>query len=280
MIFTILFIILTTAFAQQEGTYNRFRHLRDEFIAVGKDLFDSYKDTDCEEARTDINISKTIFYSDTSSVESKRDVMRWLGHTNCQEVIDFYINILNNDPNKEIRSDAVLYLGWLRAKSSIPHLLETAKKGNDLAFVVEIAGTLCVMEEYDLAASILDRVCFNEDGTVKRMCIEVYEYAGREELTRNFWLLEWEKDNDEDRKFGIALKLVEHGIHDFTFPVIKEALLGTDRWKRYSALTKLGAIATDEALELIQGCMNDADIVIANRAKSVITSLKEGRRYK
>jgi len=280
MIFTILFIILTTAFAQQEGTYNRFRHLRDEFIAVGKDLFDSYKDTDCEEARTDINISKTIFYSDTSSVESKRDVMRWLGHTNCQEVIDFYINILNNDPNKEIRSDAVLYLGWLRAKSSIPHLLETAKKGNDLAFVVEIAGTLCVMEEYDMAASILDKVCFNEDGSVKKYCIGTYEYAGREKLARNFWLLEWEKDNDEDSKFGIALQLVKNGIYDITFPIIKETVLGIDRNKRKAALTALGAIATEEALELIENCMNDEDFMIASDAKFIMDCLKEGRRYK
>ena len=135
------------------------------------------------------------------------------------------------------------------------------------------------MEEFELAASILDRVCFNEDGSVNKVCIAAYEYAGRDELVRNFWLSEWKKDPDEESKFGIALKLTEYGIYDIPFSILKETLQGTDTYRRYSAIHGLAAIATEEALELIQNCMNDMDIVVANYAKFVITCLKEGRDY-
>ena len=281
MIFTMLFILLMTGFSQQEGDYNRFRHSREEYIQTGRDIFDSYKYIDCneKEIKTDIGINISIFYSDTSSIESKREAMQDLGHTNCEEVIDFYIDVLNNDTSREIRKDALLYLGWLRAKSSIPFLLGATKNNNDLAFVNKIAITLCVMEEFDMAASILDEVCFNEDGSVNRDCIIAYEYAGKTELARNFWLSEWDKHDDDESTFYIALKLTEYGVYDISFPVIKENLLyNTDKWRRHSALSGLAAIATEEALELIQNCTNDNDFVVADYAKFIIAELKKGRR--
>lgn len=270
--------------AQFEIKYNRFRHSREEYIIITKHIFDSYNniEIDCNEKNTstDINTSKSIYYSDTASIELKREALQMLSHTNCQGVIDFFVDILKNGANKDLRFDAVQGLGSLRAKSSIPFLLEVAKKENDLYFVNRIAKTLCAMEEFDLAASVLDRVCFNEDGSVvSEICISTYGYAGRDELVKNFWLSEWEKDNDEGRKLIIALKLTEYGIYDITFPVIKEAVQGTDTYKRHSAICGLAAIATEEALELIQNCMNDKDVVVANYAKFVIECLKEGRDY-
>jgi HEAT repeat protein len=283
MIITMLFILVISVFPQEEGKYNRFRHSREEYIEIGRDLAESYnKNIDCDdkEIKTDIIEYKSIFYSDTSSFESKREAMHSLGHTNCPDVIDFYVDILNNDTSMVMRNDALLYLGWLRAKSSIPHLLEAAKQNNGISFVIRIATTLNVIGEFDKAASVLDRVCFNEEGSVISDCIEAYAFAGRNEIVKNYWMSEWEKDNDDERKFHIALHLTKCGIYDITFPIIKEALLSTDRYKRHSALNGLGAIATDEALELIKTCMNDNDIMIANYAKNIITSLKEGRRYK
>ena len=280
-------LIIMSAFivvnAQFEIKYNRFRHSREEHIIIAKDLLNSYRniEIDCNEKdiKTSTNTRKSIYYSDTASIESKRDALRELVYTNCQDIIDFYVSILNNDSNKEMRCDAILYLGWLWAKSSIPYLLEVAKKEKDVYFVNEIARTLCAMEEFDLAASILDKVCFNEDGGINKDCIAAYEYAGRNELARSFWLSEWAKDNEKDRNFGIALKLTEHGVYDISFPIIKEVAQGTDTYKRKSAIHGLAAIATEEALELIQNCMNDKDIVIANYAKFVITSLQEGGSY-
>jgi len=282
--FTMLFILLMPAFAQEEGVYNRFRHSRDEYIEIGRDLAKDYnRDIDCndKEIRTDIIEYKSIFHSDTSSIKSKRDALHGLVYTNCQEVINFYVGLIKNDLNQEIRKDALLYLGWLRAKSSIPSLVEVAGKENNLAFIVEIAVTLCVMEEFELAASILDRVCFNEDNSVKRICIGGYAYAGRDELVKNYYLSEWEKDIDEEQQFSIALKLTEYGVYDITFPIIKETLINsTHTYKRHSAISGLAAIATEEAIELIQNCTNDNDIVVANFAKFVMECLKEGRRYK
>jgi HEAT repeat protein len=284
MIFTMLLIILIPAFTQEEGTYNRFRHSREEYIAVGRDLGKSNNmDIDCndEEVRADINESKSIFYSDTSSVEEKSDALWNLGHIKCQEVIDFYEDIIKNNPNQKMRKDALLYLGWLRATSGIPFLLEVAKKENNLFFVIEIAATLCVMEEFELAALILDKVCFDGKGKVKEECIGAYAFAGRNELVKNYFLSEWEKDNDEETKFRIALILTKYGIYDITFPIIKETLINsTHTYKRHSAISGLAAIATEEAIELIQNCINDNDIVVANYAKFVMLCLKEGRRYK
>jgi len=282
MIFTILFILLINGFSQEEGKYNRFRHSREEYIEIGRDMFDSYKDIDCDdiEVRVSKNLDISTYYSDTSSFESKREAMHSLGHTNCPEVIDFYVDILNNDTSTVMRNDALLYLGWLRAKSSIPSLLEAAKQNNDISFVNRIAITLCVMEEFDRAASILDKVCFNGDGSVAKECIIAYAYAGRDELVKNYYLSEWEKNNNEDSKFHIALKLTEYGVYDITFSVIKEALNSTHTYKRVSALYGLAAIATEEALELIHICTSDKDIVVSNTSKSILTSLKEERRYK
>jgi len=282
MILAILLILIINGFAQEEGVYNRFRHSREEYIAVMRDLAnDNVRNIDCndERERTEINMCKTVFYSDTSSFESKRETIQILRPTNCQEVIDFYIDILKNETDTRIRHNVLECLGWTRAKSSIPFLLEVANKENDLAFVKNIARVLCVMEEFDKASFILDRLCFNEDGSVNKDCIETYAFTGKDELVKNYYLSEWEKDNDEDNKFRIALRLTEYGIYDITFSIIKENLLGTDRWKRYSALAGLGAIATEEALELIENCMDDDDIVIANYAKFVLLCLKEGRRY-
>jgi len=283
MLSLILASICLTSIAQFEIKYNRFRHSIEERIIIARDLLSSYRDTeiDCntKDVKTDTDMSKSIYYSDTASIESKQDALRELVHINCQEVIDFYVNILKTDPNKKLRHDAILYLGWLEAKSTIPVLLEAAKKENEFYFVKRIATTLWIMEEFDLAASLLDRVCFNEDGSVNKDCIEMYESVGRLELTRNFWLSEWEKDNDENRKLTIALKLTKHGVYDISFPVIKEALESSDTYKRRSAINGLATIASEEALGLIQNCMNDDDIVVANYAKSVITSLKEGRDY-
>ena len=271
---------LMTSFAQFEIKYNRFRHSREEYIEIGRDLAHS-NSIDCneKEAKVNINLYKSIFYSDTVSVESKQDALYNLSHTNCQEVIDFYENIIKNDAIQNMRNDALLYLGWLRAKSSIPFLLEVAKKENDLKFVIEIASTLCVMEEFELAVSVLDEICFNEDGSIKKNCIYAYEYAGKDELVRNYWLSEWEKENDDEEKFGIALRLIRHGIYDISFPIIKEALFTSNTYKRKSALSGLAAIATEEAIELIQNCVNDEDIVVANFAKFIITCLEEGRDY-
>jgi HEAT repeat protein len=238
-------------------------------------------DVDCneKEVKESINMSKNIYYSDTASIELKRDALQNLGHTNCQDVIDFYVDILNNDTHNDMRCDAILYLGWLQAKSSIPFLLQAAKNDNELYFVNHIAKTLCVLEEFELAASILDRICFNEDGSVKKNCIGAYAFAGKDDIVKNYFLSEWKKDNDEERKFEIALRLTEYCIYDITFPILKEVVQGHDRYKRYSAIHGLASIATEEALELIQNCMNDEDIVVANYAKFVITCLKEGRDY-
>jgi HEAT repeat protein len=271
---------LIFANAQFEIKYNRFRHSREEYIAIGRDLA-KLNNIDCneQEVTEGKDMFKSIFYSDTSSVESKRDAMWHLGHINCQDVIDFYVDILKNDTSKDMRYNALLYLGWIRAKSSIPFLLESAKKENDLSFINKVATTLCVMEEFELASDILDRVCLNEDGSVRKECIGAYAFAGKNELVKNFFLSEWEKDNDEETKFSIALRLTEYGIYDITFPILKEVILGTDTYKRHSAIHGLAAIATEEALELIQNCLNDKDIVVANYADFVITCLKEGRDY-
>jgi hypothetical protein len=274
--------ILIFANAQFEIKYNRFRHPREEYIEIKRDLAKSNNveiDCDDEELKEDIIFYKTIFYSDTSSVESKEDALDYLGYVNCEDVIDFYVNILKNGTNRKMRLDALLYLGRLRTKSTIPLLLDVAEKVNDLYFTIEIAETLCSFEEFELAASLLDKVCFNKDGSVMKDCIGIYDHAGREEMTRNFWLSEWEKANDENSKFNIALRLTDHGIYDLPFPVLKEAILGTDTYKRHSAICGLAAIATEEALELIQNCLNDKDIVVANYAKFVIKCLKEGCSY-
>jgi hypothetical protein len=113
LIIMILGVIIITS-AQIEIKYNRFRHSREEYIEIGRDLAHS-NSIDCneKEARGNINLYKSIFYSDTVSVESKQDALYNLSHTNCQEVIDFYEDIIQNDANQKMRKDALLYLGWL-----------------------------------------------------------------------------------------------------------------------------------------------------------------------
>jgi hypothetical protein len=134
------------------------------------------------------------------------------------------------------------------------------------------------MEEFDLAASVLDQICFNEDGSVKKDCIGTYAFAGRDELVKNYYLSEWEKNLDEETKFRVALRLTEYGIYDITFPIIKQALSSNETYERVSALYGLAAIATAEAIELIQNCNNDKDIVVANTSKWIMNDLKKERR--
>ena len=267
----------TMVLTQKQSDYNPYRNPREEYIKTGRDFANSYEGINCEEEIEYIKTAKNIYYSDTSSLSSRRESIIGLGRINCQEVIDFLIDVLKNDTSTDLCYDVLLCLGWYRAKSTIPFLVEFSKNV-DVFFVNKIAITLCVMEEFDIAASILDRVCLNEDGSISKDCVIAYEYAGKSELTKSFWLSEWnKKDNDKDRMFGIAMKLVEHGIYDIPFPVIKETLYSTERYKRHSALSGLAAIATDEALSLIQNCINDSDVVIANHAKSIIFNLKNGR---
>ena len=140
MLSVIILAICLTSIAQFEIKYNRFRYPREDYIQAGRDRLDSYNiDCNAENVRIITNLYKSIYYSDTSSMESKQDALCSLGHTNCKEVIDFYVDIFKEDSNQEMRYDALKYLGWLRAKSSIPFLMEAVQKDNDVYFVNKIA---------------------------------------------------------------------------------------------------------------------------------------------
>ncbi|MDR1112644.1 MAG: hypothetical protein LBL18_02635 [Bacteroidales bacterium] len=246
--------------------YNPFRHDRDEYIKTGREMYEEFLTRVCDK---DLATEMIQEYNKTKS----KDILYQIGYMNCDTVVPFLQNLIILD--KETRYEALTLLGWRRPYQLLPFLLELSRKEDELFFINRIAITLCVMEQFEVAGSILDKVCFNVDGSVNKDCIIAYEYAGRTDLARKFYLSEWHKENDEDRKFGIALKLVEYGIYDISFSVIKEAIYSNDQNKRHSALYGLAAIATEEALQLIQISVKDSNIVVANTAKSIIETLKQ-----
>ena len=98
-------LIIVSAFcvsAQKDKNYNPYQHAREEYIQTGKDIFESYRYTDCEIAKEWIDKYKNMYYSDTSTIP-KHHVIWYLGKVNCPEVIEFYIDVISKDTSELVR---------------------------------------------------------------------------------------------------------------------------------------------------------------------------------
>ncbi|MDD4582137.1 MAG: HEAT repeat domain-containing protein [Bacteroidales bacterium] len=271
-------LIIVSAFcvsAQKDKNYNPYQHAREEYIQTGKDIFESYRYTDCEIAKEWIDKYTNMYYSDTSTIP-KHHVIWYLGKVNCPEVIDFYIDVISKDTSERVRCDAILYLGWLRAEKSIPFLMEYIHNPISPREKVQIASTLCVMEKYDLAINILDQFCYDENGIVIGDCIWSYYMAGSESAIKFF---EYYFKKPESR-LGAALKLAQLGVYDKTYPVFIEALKSGDTNKMHIALNGLAAIGDKKSMRLIKEHTKNKNQFIAKRAQNILNYIEMKRREK
>ena len=272
-------LIIVSAFcvsAQKDKNYNPYQHAREEYIQAGKDIFESYRYTDCEIAKEWIDKYKNMYYSDTSTIP-KHHVIWYLGKVNCPEVIDFYMDVISKDTSERVRCDAIQYLGWLRAEKSIPFLTKYAYQTNSLKEKNQIALTLCVMGKYDSAIDVLDSFCYDENGILKENCIAVYSFAGNKKVIK-FYKNEFKKP---ERRLSAARNLAEWGVyHRKTYPVFIEALKSGDTNKMQTALYGLAAIGDKKSMRLIKEHTKNENQFIAKRAQFIIKYIEMKRREK
>ena len=253
--------------------YNPYQHAREEYIQTGKDIFESYRYTDCKIAKEWIDKYTNMYYSDTSTIRNTMDMVSW--QVNCPEVIDFYIDVISKDTSERVRCDAILYLGWLRAEKSIPFLMEYIHNPISREKSSNRLNALC-NEKYDLAINILDQFCYDENGIVIGDCIWSYYMAGSESAIKFF---EYYFKKPESR-LGAALKLAQLGVYDKTYPVFIEALKSGDTNKMHIALNGLAAIGDKKSMRLIKEHTKNKNQFIAKRAQNILNYIEMKRREK
>jgi len=264
------------ATAQKCKKYNPYQHTREEYIQTGKEMFESYRYTDCEKNKEWIETHTNLYYSDTSTIP-KHHVIWYLGKVNCPEVIDFYMDVISKDTSERVRCDAIQYLGWLRAEKSIPFLMEYAVQTKSLKEKNQIASTLCVIGKYDLAIDILDSFCYDENGILKENCIGVYSFAGSKKVIK-FYKNEFKKP---EKRLSAALNLAEWGVcHGKTYPVFIEALKSGDTNKMQTALYGLAAIGDKKSMHIIKEYTTNENQFIAKKAQNILNNIERKRKEK
>ncbi len=276
MISYIAIISVLNVAAQKCKNYNPYQHVREEYIQTGKEMFESYRYTDCEKNQEWIETHTNLYYSDTSTIP-KHHVIWYLGKVNCPEVIDFYMDVISKDTSEKVRCDAIMYLGWLRAEKSISFLTTYAYQTKSFKEKNQIASTLCVIGKYDLALDILDSFCYDENGILKEYCIGVYSFAGSKKVIK-FYKNEFKKP---ERRLSAAGNLAKWGVcHGKTYPVFIEALKSRDTNEMQSALYGLAAIGDKKSMRIIKEYTTNENKVIAKQAQFILQYIEWQRAEK
>jgi hypothetical protein len=280
---TVLFIFFSYAgFSQKDCDYNPYQHEREEYIQTGREIFEEYRIIDCDKIKEQIEYVINNYYSDTSSIP-KFHIIEDIAKVNCTRVIDFFMEVISNDTSERVRCDAIQYLGWLRAKTSISFLLGYTKKDISEQEKINIAFTLCVMEEYDLAIKVLNSFCYDTNGFIKDECIQVYEFAGAIDLAREYYEYYFKKAEEYPEQYDLfhaATKLIEYGHYEKAYPIILAELNSDNKYRVMSALYGLARIGDEKSMDVIREYSLNKEKIACKTAQFILDYIEMKRRKK
>ena len=266
--------------AQTEKEYNPYKHQREEFIKEGEFFIEAFKKVDCSETKEFIQSAIKGYYSGEYTGKQFGIISNYLGKMYCPEIIDFFADVLVIDTSEEVRCEAIQKLGWLRAMSKIPVLIDYAKNNISEKEKITIALSLCVMAAYEEAIKIANLFCYDNEGYVKEECIAIYEFAGEKKAALDHYERFFQNLKDERYLLFAAQKLAEYGNYEKSYPIFIEFLNSTDNNKIIGALRGLAMIGDEKSFQILKEQTKSKNQVAAQEAQFILNKIEEGRREK
>ena len=262
--------------AQTDKEYNPYQHQREEYIKTGEEFFEEFKKVDCNEIQEFARNAINGYYSGEYTEKEIEHFFSRLGKMYCPEIIDFFENVIAIDNSEKIRCDAMQKLGWLRAKNSVPILMNQLNKDISDFEKACIGASLTVIGEWELAIPVLNSVCFCKDYDIRQKCLWSYYIIGNEPAIRYFnYFFEF-----QESRLWAANYLARLGKYEKTFPIFVEAIQSGITNNILSAIDGLAAIGTEEAFQLIREQTQSKNEVIAKEAKWIFEYINIKRREK
>ena len=278
----------STALSQKkkDSDYNPYQHQREEYIKTGEEFFEGFKKVDCDNEETQKFIDDAIdgYNNGKYTGTAFGEISNYLGKMYCPEIIAFFEEVVKKDTSEAVRCDAIQKLGWLRATSSVPVLMEQLSKNISDYEKACIGSCLTVIGEWDLAETVLNSACFCKDYGIIRMddhdirskCMWSYYIIGNESSIKFF--NSWFEQEEGFLKVSIAVILAELGEYEKTYPIFIEAIHSDIPNYVYESIRGLAVIGTEEALRLIEIQTQNKNEIIAKEAQGVIGNFKRRKK--
>jgi len=260
--------VSSTAQTQEKSDYNPYgyeeRKAEQEQIRV-----DGYKEFLAKECDV---LQLQIWQEQYNTSKDAQFLVYINGYSNCPEVIDFAIDLINTSPDKESRKIAIGMLGFRRYYDAIPLLLNHVKKDISSDEKIAVATALTILDKKTEALEIFDCNCYNMDN-MDNTC--VYYYFNMFDKTTALKYFE-HYFNKPQTQLEAACWLAMCGVYDKTFPLFVKFLENNTTYSRgidYS-LVGLAAIGTEEALEIIKQQTKNNTSLIARSAVHTLDVIK------
>lgn len=197
---------------------------------------------------------------------------------NCQEAIDYAIELMNTSPDKEARKMSIDLLGFRRYYEAIPLLLEHVKKNISPDEKIVIAKALVFLDRKTEALDIFNSNCYSLDD-MNDDCIWTYFTSFDYPIAIKYFEYYFTKP---ETQLEAACWLAILGIYDKTFPLFVEYLKSNTTYKRETeySLVGLAAIGTEEAIEVIKQQTKNNTSLIARSATLILDRIMKERREK
>lgn len=245
-----LLLISMSSFSQPQYK-NSLKDLRESYIQTGREMRAETKKIKCEEIKLTLEESRNSYIS-ARNEENKLIALFHLSKMSCPQIISFFEEVIKNDTSELIRCEAIKYLGWIDAQSSIKFLLNRADSNTEISNYekVCIGTTLSVLEDYKDAENILNKNCFTLEQKYCDRCIWAYYIIGNNSSINYYrYLINNSKD---DINVNIAVqKLAELGDIETAYPVM-EKIMNEDNAIKGGIMRILKAIGDQRSIQLIE----------------------------
>ena len=252
----------------------RCRKFSESIRETGRE-FRAETQRNCEDEKLINHINEGIEgFKKAETNEDKDNIMLWrIARISCPQAIDFFENVIISDTSEFIRTQAMLYLGWIDAQRSIPFLLDYYQKNPQLSRheKVRIGTTFVVWEEYDYGEKILNENCFDTTKQIVNRCLTCYQALGNNSSIEYFRYMH--KIFGRGAGCGYIWALVHVGDKKTALPAIREYMKTSNQGRKVT-LRLLEMIGDEESIEIIQSILNDSDTELVEEAKKTLKKLK------
>ncbi|MBP1631068.1 MAG: hypothetical protein H6Q15_1961 [Bacteroidetes bacterium] len=268
----ILFLCFTfcliNVFSQTQ--YDSLKKFRDSYIQTGREMKSQTKEGDCEKVKTNLEENKQAYLA-AKNDNDKSMALAQLSKISCPQIISFFEEVIKNDTSELIRCEAIQYLGWTDAQTSIHFLTERTKRTDVSNYEKVCIGTvLAVLENYKEAENILNQFCSTIEQKYCDKCIWAYYMIGNSSSINYYRFLI--NNSTDNFTINIAVqKLAEFGDIETAYPIMEKIMNDEDAIK-VGIMRILKALGDEKSLKLIENTLNDKNESNRNYAKKLLES--------
>jgi len=253
----ILFLCCTlcviNVFSQKQ--YNSLKELRESYIETGREMKAETKKINCEVIEVDLEQNRHSYLS-AKNENDKSIALSHLSKISCPQIISFFEEVIKNDTSESIRCEAIQYLGWIDAQTSIHFFIERTKRTDISNYEKVCIGTaLAVLEDCKDAENILNQYCYNVEQKYCDKCIWAYYMLGNNSAINYYHYLI--KNSKRDIIINLtARKLAELGDIETAYPIM-EKIMNDENSMKGGIMRVLKALGDEKSLKLIENTLND-----------------------